>query len=162
MFTAISVFCTIYYHVLKGSMNFILCWEPILKIPILDITLFSFWRISGTLPAHMAELMGSTGDEAVSNAKGFNILTGLVLFLLTTLMSKYVEKASEFGAKLFEQKGSMPQQVKQIANKVKKGTTDLAKKGVGAGLKGMKKLGGKLVDSFADDKWGGGGGEKRQ
>ena len=118
MFTAISVFCTIYYHIVKGSMNFVYCWEPVLKIPILDITLFSMWRISGTLPAHMAELMGTMGDEGTpANSKGFNVLTGFILFIITCLMSKFVDKASGFGAGLFGQGSSMPSEIKQIISK---------------------------------------------
>ena len=119
MFAALSFFANVYYHILKGSMNFIYCWEPVLKIPILDITIFSMWKISGTMPTHMAELTGSIGEETAVNTKGFNFLTAFMLFILTAMMSKFVSKASTFGAGLFGQESSMPEKVKQITEAVK-------------------------------------------
>lgn len=113
-------------------MNFIYCWEPVLKIPILDITLFSMWRIAGTMPTHMAELAGTLGDDISTNTKGFNFLTAFMLFIITCMMSKFVEKASNFGAKIFGQKSSMPEQVKQVLGKAKEFIKDAPKKGAGA------------------------------
>lgn len=132
MFAGLSCFGTIYYYILKGSMNFIYCWEPVLKIPILDITLFSMWRIAGTMPSHMAELAGTLGDDTATNTKGFNFLTAFMLFIITCMMSKFVEKASTFGAKIFGQKSSMPEQVKQVLGKAKEFIKDAPKKGAGA------------------------------
>ena len=132
MFAGLSCFGTIYYYILKGSMNFIYCWEPVLKIPILDITLFSMWRIAGTMPAHMAELAGTLGDDTARNTKGFNFLTAFMLFIITCMMSKFVEKASTFGAKIFGQQSSMPEQVRQGLGKAKEFIKDAPKKGAGA------------------------------
>ena len=103
IFTALSVFCTIYYHILKGALGFAYCWEPVLKIPVLNITLLSMWKIAGQLPTHMAELMGDFGPQGsgYSSNQGFSILTGLCLFLLTNVMGKFVDKASKFGADLW-------------------------------------------------------------
>ncbi|GEM_PF-5401682 len=145
MFTAIAVFCTIYYHILKGSMNFVYCWEPVLKIPILNITLLSMWRISGTLPAHMAELMGSSGDDTAINSQGFNVVTGFVLFIITCLMSKFVDKASAFGAGLFGQQSSMPQEIQQLASKAKSTVQDFSKKAM---IAPYKAIGNKIVDKL--------------
>ncbi len=147
MFTAIAVFSTIYYHILKGSMNFIYCWEPVLKIPILDITLFSAWRIAGSLPAHMAELMGSSGDLSSTNNSGFNVITGLVLFIITCLMSKFVNKASTFGAKLFGQSSSMPEEIKKVMGAIKGAVKDAGKTAATAPYKyGAGKIAGKMKD----------------
>lgn len=102
LFTFLAVFATIYYHIIKGALNFTYCWEPVLTIPIIDVTLFSCWRISGTLPIHMAELMGEyapTGSASVSN-NGFSILTGLFLFMITSIMSKFIDKSANFGASI--------------------------------------------------------------
>ena len=146
MFTAIAVFCTIYYHILKGSMNFVYCWEPVLKIPILNITLLSMWRISGTLPAHMAELMGRSGDDTAVNSQGFNVVTGFILFIITCLMSKFVDKASGFGASLFGQQSSMPQEIKQMVSQVKGKVQDIGKTVATAPYKFVgKKIGDKLT-----------------
>lgn len=161
VFAALSVFGTLYYYILKGSMNFIYCWEPVLKIPILDITLFSMWRISGTMPAHMAELMGTIGEDSGVNTKGFNILTAFMLFIITCMMSKFVDKASGMGAGFFGQKGSMPAEIKQALQGVKKVVKDLPKKGAGA-IKdkiGNKLSDGKKNESRTDVNSGGGGGK---
>ena len=131
-FAGLSFFGTIYYHIIKGSMNFVYCWEPIIKIPVLDITLFSMWRISGTMPAHMAELSGTVGDEIALNTKGFNFLTAFILFIITCMMSEFVDKASAFGAKLFGQESSMPAEVKQILGQVRSAVKGLPMKGFGA------------------------------
>lgn len=131
-FAGLSFFGTIYYHIIKGSMNFVYCWEPIIKIPVLDITLFSMWRISGTMPAHMAELSGTAGEEIALNTKGFNFLTAFILFIITCMMSEFVDKASAFGAKLFGQESSMPAEVKQILGQVRNVVKSLPMKGVNA------------------------------
>ena len=133
MFAGLSCFSTIYYYILKGSMNFVYCWEPVLKIPILDITLFSMWRISGTMPAHMAELAGTLGDDNSVNTKGFNFLTAFMLFIITCMMSKFVDKASVFGAKIFGQQSSMPGEIKQLLGQVKNT------------IKGLPMMGGKML-----------------
>ena len=134
-------------------MNFVYCWEPVLKIPILNITLLSMWRISGTLPAHMAELMGSAGDDSAVNSQGFNVVTGFILFIITCLMSKFVDKASGFGASLFGQQSSMPQEVRQIASKVKGAVQDFGKT---AATAPYKFAGNKMADKLT------GGSEKRE
>ena len=131
MFAALSCFSTIYYYILKGSMNFIYCWEPVLKVPILDITLLSMWRISGTMPAYMAELSGSMGDDTSINTKGFNFLTAFMLFIVTCMMSKFVDNASKFGAKVFGQSSSMPGEIKEALDAVKGVVKDLPKQGAG-------------------------------
>ena len=139
IFTALSVFCTIYYHILKGALGFAYCWEPVLKIPVLNITLLSMWKIAGQLPTHMAELMGDYGPQGsgYSSNQGFSILTGLCLFLLTNVMGKFVDKASTFGAGLFGGIGSgeafgiqhLAQGMRQGANKLgAEGAKTIAKK----------------------------------
>ena len=103
MFSALAIFATIYYHLLKGTLNFIYCWEPIIKIPVLNIPLFSCWRIAGNLPVAMAELMGDyapTG-KAITGSTGFSPLTALCLYLLTVTMSKFIDKSVKFGGDLF-------------------------------------------------------------
>ena len=103
MFSALAIFATIYYHLLKGTLNFIYCWEPIIKIPVLNIPLFSCWRIAGNLPVAMAELMGDyapTG-KAITGSTGFSPLTALCLYLFTVTMSKFIDKSVKFGGDLF-------------------------------------------------------------
>ncbi len=138
IFTALSVFCTIYYHILKGALGFAYCWEPVLKIPVLNITLLSMWKIAGQLPTHMAELMGDFGPQGsgYSSNQGFSILTGLCLFLLTNVMGKFVDKASKFGAGLFGGTGTGEAfGIQQIAQGMRQGANKLgamgAKKVVG-------------------------------
>ena len=145
MFAALSCFGTIYYYILKGSMNFIYCWEPVLKVPVLDITLFSMWRISGTMPAHMAELAGTMGDDNAINTKGFNFLTAFMLFIVTCMMSKFVDKAATFGAKVFGQSSSMPEEVKQALNGMKGFIKD-------APMKGASMLKKKLTEDKKEEK----------
>ena len=130
MFAGISFFGTIYYYILKGSMNFIYCWEPVLMIPILDIPLFSMWKIAGTMPTHMAELLGHIPAETALNTKGFNFLTAFMLFIISCMMSKFVDGVSNFGAKIFGQKSSMPSQVKQVLSQAKTITKSLPMKGL--------------------------------
>ncbi len=132
MFTGLSFFGTIYYYIIKGSMNFVYCWEPVIKIPILDITLFSMWRISGTMPVHMAELSGHVADDVAFNTKGFSFLTAFILFIITCMMSEFVDKTSTFGAKLFGQQSSMPNEIKQALGQVKTVISELPSKGVKA------------------------------
>ena len=128
MFTAVSAFSTLFYHILKGSMNFIICWEPVIKIPILDITLFSWYKIAGTLPQHMAELMGEYGPTITGQTDKFSVLTGITLLLITMAMSKFIDEASEFGAKLFGQSSSMPNELKGLVNKARTGVNQLGSK----------------------------------
>ena len=138
IFTALSVFCTIYYHVLKGALGFAYCWEPVLKIPILNITLLSMWKIAGQLPTHMAEMMGDFGPRGsgYSSNQGFSILTGLCLFLLTNVMGKFVDKASKFGASLWGS-GSTSEifNIQQLAQGLRQGANKF-------GAEGAKKIGG--------------------
>ena len=128
MFTAVSAFSTLFYHILKGSMNFIICWEPVIKIPILDVTLFSWYKIAGTLPQHMAELMGEYGPTITGQTDKFSVLTGITLLLITMAMSKFIDQASEFGAKLFGQSSSMPKDLKDIVSKARGGVNSIGSK----------------------------------
>ena len=137
MFTAVGIFATIYYHILKGSLNFIYCWEPIIKIPLLNITLLSMWRIAGTLPAHMAELMGYNGSGSAIS-QGFNLINGFELLIITMMMSKFVDKASSFGAKLFGQSSSMPSSVKQTISGIKQQMTQKTMDKIKAPVKFVK------------------------
>ncbi len=130
MFAGLSFFSTIYYYIIKGSMNFVYCWEPILKIPILDITLFSMWRISGTMPVHMAELSGFVGEDSAINTKGFNFLTAFILFIITCMMSEFINKTSTFGAKIFGKESSMPSVLKETLGQVKSIVKGLPMQGV--------------------------------
>ena len=113
------------------------------------------------MPAHMAELMGTIGEDSGVNTKGFNILTAFMLFIITCMMSKFVDKASGMGAGFFGQKGSMPAEIKQALQGVKKVVKDLPKKGAGA-IKdkiGNKLSDGKKNESRTDVNSGGGGGK---
>ena len=128
IFTALSVFCTIYYHILKGAMGFAYCWEPVLTIPVINMTLLSMWKIAGQLPTHMAELMGDYGPQGsgYTSNQGFSILTGLCLFLITAVMSKFVDKASKFGASIFGGISSGEAfGIQQLAQMARKGVNNL-------------------------------------
>ena len=128
MFSALAIFATIYYHLLKGTLNFTYCWEPIIKIPVLNIPLFSCWRIAGNLPVAMAELMGDyapTG-KAITGSTGFSPLTALCLYLLTVTMSKFIDKSVKFGGDLFGGGSQTAQAISAGIGKLKDGANSIA------------------------------------
>ena len=128
MFSALAIFATIYYHVLKGTLNFTYCWEPIIKIPVLNIPLFSCWRIAGNLPVAMAEMMGDyapTG-KAITGATGFSPLTALCLYLLTVTMSKFIDKSVKFGGDLFDGGSQTAQAISGAIGGAKDGANSVA------------------------------------
>ena len=154
MFTALSAFSTLFYHMLVGSMNFIICWEPVIKIPILDITLFSCWKIAGTLPTHMAELMGEEQPNNIGGLRdGFSMLTGLTLLLITLCMQKFIDKASDFGAGLFNQKSSLPDSMKSLNKMARGGITKFGTAIATAPYKAAgKKIGNGMMNAIAGKK----------
>ena len=143
MFSALAIFATIYYHILKGTLNFTYCWEPIIKVPVLNIPLFSCWRIAGNLPVAMAEMMGDfapTG-KAITGSTGFSPLTALCLYLLTVTMSKFIDKSVKFGGDLFGGGSQMAQGVSEVFGKAK----DITNVAAGHIAKNVPK---KIVSSF--------------
>jgi type IV secretory pathway VirB6-like protein len=100
LFIALAMFGTIYLNILKGFLDFIICWEPILVIPYLNITIFSFWRRADVAPAHVLQLMGESAP-LVKGTQSINLASALILLLLTMMMMKFCNQAASFGASLF-------------------------------------------------------------
>ena len=85
------------------------------------------------------------GEEQPNNIgglrDGFSMLTGLTLLLITLCMQKFIDKASDFGAGLFDQKSSLPDKLKAL-NKAARG--GITKFGAGVATAPYKAAGKKI------------------
>jgi type IV secretory pathway VirB6-like protein len=107
LFIGLTMFSTIYLNVMRGIMDFPICWEVILTLPILNIDLISGWRVAGTIPAEIIDYLNEVPSAAARTSDGPNLLSGLILIVLVYIMGKYINQITGLGAKIFtEGRGS--------------------------------------------------------
>lgn len=86
LYITIALFSNLYYEMMKNMLNFGVCMEPVLIIPIINLTLMSWWTVQGTVPNQLKNYMPEYKNAEFSD--NISVLQVFFLFVLSLCMIK--------------------------------------------------------------------------
>jgi type IV secretory pathway VirB6-like protein len=141
--STLAFFNILLYEAIKLVFNFKICWEEIwvIKLPLLRVSLISFWTISNTPKSSIVQAGGYSESAAQYVPSLFSIL---FIWLIASLMKKmitYLETlAAQIGGGLSS--STLGSGIQQAATQLKNATKDFAKQYGGRAMKmsGLDKI----------------------
>ncbi len=118
LFVGLSIFTIIFLSMIKGLLNFTICFDPIIQIPIVNLTLFSMWRVAGHIPPVLQVMMGVTNSE--NEMQSIGIIDALLVYLMVNLLDKFVDESVKLGTEIFGgQESGLTQMISSEFKKIK-------------------------------------------
>jgi hypothetical protein len=136
-FIGAGVFGVIIWDLMQSLFNFTICWEPIFKIPGINLVLLSGWKIAGDIPVFVNMLLYYSngglplnGDD-FSSIRTFNIATAIIIFLLVRNMQEYIKMVTQFGYSVLGQDDKMSSTLDALGDLAKSGAASAAQTAAG-------------------------------